>query len=87
MIARVPAASQRLAEQVTAFVQRVRREELYKVPGVSETLDWTAALVALDRESLDPAAVEDTLGVLLKAKEDIDAIRGERLAELLQRSA
>ena len=84
---RVPTASQRLAEQVTAFVQRVRREELYKVPGVSETLDWTAALVALDRESLDPAAVEDTLGVLLKAKEDIDAIRGERLAELLQRSA
>ena len=84
---RVPAASQRLAEQVTAFVQRVRREELYKVPGVSETLDWTTALVALDRESLDPAAVEDTLGVLLKAKEDIDAIRGERLAELLQRSA
>jgi MoxR-like ATPase len=84
---RVPAASHRLAEQVTAFVQRVRREELYKVPGVSETLDWTAALVALDRESLDPAAVEDTLGVLLKAKEDIDAIRGERLAELLQRSA
>ena len=84
---RVPAASHRLAEQVTAFVQRVRREELYKVPGVSETLDWTAALVALDRESLDPAAVEDTLGVLLKAKEDIDAIRGERLAALLQRSA
>ena len=84
---RVPAASQQLAEQVTAFVQRVRREELYKVPGVSETLDWTAALVALDRESLDPAAVEDTLGVLLKAKEDIDAIRGERLAALLQRSA
>jgi MoxR-like ATPase len=84
---RVPAASHRLAEQVTAFVQRVRREELYKVPGVSETLDWIAALVALDRESLDPAAVEETLGVLLKAKEDIDAIRGERLAELLQRSA
>ena len=84
---RVPAASHRLAEQVTAFVQRVRREELYKVPGVSETLDWTAALVALDHDSLDPAAVEETLGVLLKAKEDIDAIRGERLAALLQRSA
>jgi MoxR-like ATPase len=84
---RVPAASQRLAEQVTSFVQRVRREELYKVPGVSETLDWTAALVALDRDSLDPAVVEETLGVLLKAKEDIDAVRGERLAALLQRSA
>ena len=81
---RVPAASERLAEQVTTFVQRVRREELYKVPGVSETLDWTAALVALDRDSLDPAVVEETLGVLLKAKEDIDAIRGERLARLLQ---
>ena len=84
---RVPAASQRLAQQVTTFVQRVRREELYKVPGVSETLDWIAALVALDRDSLDPAVVEETLGVLLKAKEDIDAIRGERLAALLQRSA
>jgi MoxR-like ATPase len=81
---RVPAASQRLAEQVTAFVQRVRREELYKVPGVSETLDWIAALVALDRDTLDPAVVEETLGVLLKAKEDLDAIRGERLARLLQ---
>jgi MoxR-like ATPase len=65
---RVPEASHHLAEQVTAFVQRVRREELYKMPGVSETLDWTAALVALDRQSLDPAAVEETLGVLLRPR-------------------
>ena len=84
---RMPAASARLAEQVTAFVQRIREDELYKVPGVSETLDWMAALAALDRESLDPAAVEETLGVLLKAREDIDAVRGERLAALLQRAA
>jgi MoxR-like ATPase len=83
---RVPQASARLAEQVTAFVQRLRREELYKVPGVSETLDWVAALVALDLEQLDAAAVEQTLGVLLKAREDVDAVRGERAAALLQAS-
>jgi MoxR-like ATPase len=82
---RVPNASTRLAEQVTALVQELRGLELYKVPGVSETLDWVAALVALDRQALDPGAVEETLGVVLKAKEDIDAVRGEPLAALLSR--
>jgi MoxR-like ATPase len=81
---RVPDAPIRLAEQVTAFVQKLRGIELYKVPGVSETIDWAAALVALERETLDPEAVEQTLGVLLKAREDIDAVRGERTAALLQ---
>ena len=60
---RVPEASSRLAEQVTAVVQGMRGLELYKVPGVSETLDWARALVALDRQALDAAAVEQTLGV------------------------
>jgi MoxR-like ATPase len=83
---RLPLASARLAEQVTALVQELRREELYKVPGVSETLDWVAALVALERDALDPTIVEETLGVALKAKEDIDALRGERLAALLARA-
>ncbi len=80
---RVPEASSRLAEQVTAVVQGMRGLELYKVPGVSETLDWVRALVALDHQALDAVAVEQTLGVVLKGKDDIDAVRGERLAGLL----
>jgi len=82
---RIPQASARLAEQVTALVQELRRMELYKVPGVSETLDWIAALVALDGDGLDTAALEHTLGVVLKAREDIDAVRGEQLGALLAR--
>jgi MoxR-like ATPase len=82
---RVPDAPTRLAEQVTAVVQALRGLELYKVPGVSETIDWARALVALDARTLDPAAVEQTLGVVLKAKDDIDAVRGERLAGILAR--
>ncbi len=80
---RAPRAAARLAEQVTRLVQDLRRLELYKTPGVSETLDWVAALSALDCETLDPSAVEETLGVVLKAREDIEAVRGERLARLL----
>ena len=83
---RVPHASARLAQQVTQLVQDLRGVDLYKVPGVSETLDWVRALTALDREALDPATVEATLGVVLKAKEDLDAVRGETLARLLSRS-
>ena len=84
---RVPEAPAHLAGQVTAIVQELRGLELYKVPGVSETLDWARALIALDRQALDPAAVEETLGVVLKAKDDIDAVRGERLAGILSRVA
>ena len=84
---RVPDASARLAAQVTAVVQELRTQELYKLPGVSETLDWVAALVALDRETLDAAAADDTLGVLLKSREDIEAIRGTRLNELIGHAA
>ena len=82
---RVPNASQKLAAQVTTVVQQLRQRELYKVPGVSETIDWAAALTALDRVSLDAASAEETIGVLLKAKEDIEAIRGGVLAELIAR--
>jgi MoxR-like ATPase len=80
---RIPYAADRLAQQVTALVQQFRGLQLYKVPGVSETLDWVSALVALDRHVLDADAVEQTLGVVLKAKEDIDAVRGEKLTQLL----
>ena len=83
---RVPNASARLASQVTRVVQELRRAELYKVPGVSETLDWVAALAALDRDVLDVESAHDTIGALLKAKEDIDAIRGGVLAELIARA-
>ena len=83
---RAPEASARLAEQVTAMVQELRAAELYKVPGVSETIDWVDALVALDRKTLDADAIEETLGVVLKAKEDLEALRGRRASELLDRA-
>jgi MoxR-like ATPase len=82
---RVPQASARLAEQVTRLVQELRRKELYKIPGVSETLDWVAALASLDRDSIDLDVVNDTLGVVLKAKEDLDVMRGDTLRELVGR--
>jgi MoxR-like ATPase len=83
---KVPRAPARLAEQVTSFVQELRTTDLYKAAGVSETLDWVAALVALDRSELDPATIEQTLGLLLKNQEDIQAVRGERISELLNRA-
>src|SRR5688572_21270947 len=84
--AKVPGASARLAEQVTAFVQELRTAELYKTAGVSETLDWAAALVALDRDELDADTVDETLGILLKNQEDIDTVRGERAKVMLTRA-
>jgi MoxR-like ATPase len=81
--ARVPGASARLAEQITTLVQSLRRQELYKLPGVSETIDWVTALVALDRQALDPDAVSQTLGIVLKTKEDIESVRGEKLEGLV----
>ena len=84
--AKVPGAGARLTEQVTAFVQELRTADLYKPAGVSETLDWAAALVALDRDALDPQVVEETLGLLLKNQEDIQAVRGERAHVMLSRA-
>jgi MoxR-like ATPase len=86
LTAKVPGASARLAEQIAAFVQELRSVELYKPAGVSETLDWAAALVALDQRTLDRDIVEQTLGVLLKHQEDIRAVSGERLEALLGRA-
>lgn len=85
--ARLPRAAPRLARQVTALVQQLRGLDLYKVPGVSETLDWVAALAALDQQVLDTGVLEQTLGVVLKAREDIDAVRGGTLATLMARVA
>jgi MoxR-like ATPase len=83
---RAPDASAHLAERVTAMVQEMRNADLYKVPGVSETIDWVTALAALDQQTLEAAAVDATLGVVLKAKEDVEAVRGRRAAELLDRA-
>ena len=83
---RAPGASNALAEQVTAMVQELRGEDLQKVPGVSETIDWVTALMALDKNVLDAGAIQETLGVVLKAKEDLEAVRGARAAELLERA-
>ncbi len=80
--ARLPDVPQRLSEEVVAFVQAIRKEDLFKVPGVAETLDWASALVELNAVALDPGLVGDTLGVLLKYQDDIaktDAPRIERL--------
>jgi MoxR-like ATPase len=83
---KVPGVSDRLARQVAAFVQELRTVDLYKAAGISETLDWAAALVALDRDTLDADAIGDTLGLLLKNQEDIDSVRGERIQTLLARA-
>jgi MoxR-like ATPase len=84
--ARVPQAPQVLARQVTAFIQELRREDLYKIPGVAETLDWITALVALDQHQLDIAIVEDTLGVILKYQDDVAKISGETARVILERA-
>ena len=83
---KVPDASARLAQQVAGFIQELRRAELYKVTGVSETLDWVAALVALDRQELDAATIDQTLGIILKNQEDVSKVRGDRIQEMLNRA-
>ncbi len=83
--ARAPNAPAKLAKQVVAFVQAIRKEELFKAPGVAETLDWASALVELDAVALDPALVSDTLGALLKYQDDIQAMQGSKVRELLDR--
>jgi MoxR-like ATPase len=84
---RAPDAPAYLTAQVTALVQELRAADLYKRPGVSETIDWVNALVALDRDALDAEAIEETLGIVLKAKEDLEWLRGPRALELLDRAA
>jgi MoxR-like ATPase len=81
--AKVPGIAEALSEQVVAFVQALRKEDLFKAPGVAETLDWASALAELDVVALDPATVSDTLGVLLKYQDDIARLEGSRAKELL----
>jgi MoxR-like ATPase len=82
LIAKVPEAPDRLARQVVAFVQALREEELYKLPGVSETLDWMATLIALDQHDLDEETANNTLGVLLKYHDDIQQVQGPTVNRL-----
>lgn len=81
---RVPGAGAALSQQVVAFVQGLRRMELYKLPGIAESIEWTRALLALDALVLDPAVVNDTLGVLLKYQDDIARVQGGEAARLLE---
>ncbi len=83
---RLPDAPRQLAQQVTSFIQELRDTELYKIPGVSETLDWTSALMALNMRQLEPEVIDDTLGIMLKYQDDIEAVRGEPVRALLERS-
>lgn len=86
VLAKAPGATESLARQVTRFVQELRTRDLYKIPGVAETLDWTTALVALDQTALSPAVVDETLGVILKYQDDVAQIKGETARQLLNRA-
>ena len=81
--ARAPEASETLSREVVAFVQRLRTEDLFKRPGVAETIDWAKCLVALDVLALDPQSVSDTLGALLKYQDDIMRFQGSEVKKLL----
>ena len=81
--AKVPGIGKKLSEQVVAFVQALRKEDLFKSPGVAETLDWAGALTELNAVALDPATVSDTLGVLLKYQDDIARLDQSKVKQLL----
>ncbi len=80
---KVPGAGEELSRQVVAFVQELRNKDLFKLPGVAETIDWTNALIQLDKIDLDPETVNSTLGVLLKYQDDIEKMRGSEAARIL----
>jgi len=80
---KAPQAAAALSREVVAFVQRLRKMELFKLPGVAETIDWANCLVALDRVALDPETVNNTLGVLLKYRDDLERVGGEEAVRLV----
>src|SRR5437762_687366 len=81
--AKVPGVAERLSSEIVHFVQALRRQDLFKAPGVAETLDWATALSELDTVALDPATVSDTLGVLLKYQDDIARLEGTKAKALI----
>jgi MoxR-like ATPase len=80
---KAPGAREALSREVVAFVQRLRKTDLFKQPGVAETIDWANCLVALDRVALDPETVNNTLGVLLKYRDDLERVAGDEAARML----
>ncbi len=82
---KVPGAGERLGKQVVTFVQELRKMDLFKLPGVAETIDWSSALLQLDKLALDPETINDTLGVLLKYQDDIAQVQGSEAARILDR--
>jgi MoxR-like ATPase len=80
---KAPDASERLSQEVVGFVQRLRKMDLFKLPGVAETIDWSQALVALDTLALDPETINNTLGALLKYQDDIARVQGTEAARIL----
>jgi MoxR-like ATPase len=85
LAAKVPGAKERLSRQIVAIVQDLRKQDLFKLPGVAETIDWTTALTELNVLELDPDTINNTLGVLLKYQDDIQKIQGSAAADLLNR--
>ncbi|MBI1800849.1 MAG: MoxR family ATPase [Chloroflexi bacterium] len=85
--AKAPGAAEQLSRQVVAFVQELRKMELYKVPGVAETIDWATALSALNQTDLQAQTVDDTLGVILKYQDDVQKVQGGVVKELVARAA
>ena len=84
---KVPGANERLSAEVVRFIQKLREIELFKVPGVAETIDWAGALTELDKVELDPETVSDTIGVILKYQDDIARIEegeGRRILKEVQ---
>ena len=81
---KMPGIDQQLSQLVVNFVQRLRQEDLFKLPGIAETLDWADALVQLDQVALDPTTIDGTLGTLLKYQDDIAKIRGSEAARILE---
>lgn len=82
--AKVPHANEAISAQLVAFVQELRTLDLYKYPGIAETLDWVQALWTLDHEALDPAIVDDTLGAILKYQDDIQQVRRHGIGKLIE---
>jgi MoxR-like ATPase len=80
---KVPGANERLSRQVVGFIQSLRKQDLFKLPGIAETIDWASALVQLDKLALDPTTINDTLGTLLKYQDDIAKIQGSEAAKIL----
>ena len=84
---RCPEASRDLASQVVGFVQELRKEDLFKLPGIAETLDWVNALVALNQGTVSEDVTDETLGVLLKYQDDVELVRGDRVGEILKKTS